>query len=301
MREEAKLLELMTGLDSYSAKRVPALLEFADENGLELNYPSWSLSTKEGLELLAQTMARVPVARILIGPGAALAPNLDFCVALGDDSQFRASGFLVSEDVVVTAGHCFDANMTKKIYVGDQIGSGKEVLVKGTPERPNDYAGAPYFENDIGVLFLETKVEGVDIPRLASTNEFQATMEVREIGYGETDVKASGGYGVRRQTGLTPVGSCSQAQRLGSGVLCHSETDFIINAPVGKADACNGDSGGPLLSETAGKDVVVVGVISRHSGRTTTACGGGSVGVRVDKFLTWLDAVIAARKGSPRK
>jgi secreted trypsin-like serine protease len=58
------------------------------------------------------------------------------------------------------------------------------------------------------------------------------------------------------------------------------------------ADACFGDSGGPVYVDTEdGHGHALMGIVSRGLAIPAAPCGGGGVYVRVDKVINWIQSV----------
>ncbi len=68
------------------------------------------------------------------------------------------------------------------------------------------------------------------------------------------------------------------------------EESFIITDGAGVSGACNGDSGGPLLTRDASGELQLAGVLSGGS----ASCTGVDEYVRADAIADWATARIEA-------
>ncbi len=185
---------------------------------------------------------------------------------LGTDGELFCTGTLVGERVVLTAAHCIDGEEpeTLEVHFGPTADEGARVGVLASVIHP-DYQPRPVYQNDLGLLLLA----GVVPRELASPVPLAACLagpldgaELRIIGFGQLDADDEGS--ARKRTGW---GSVSVAE----------PTTFTTRSTP--AQPCNGDSGGPALIRSGGREYLA-GIVSHGDG----ACERYASYTRVDAF-----------------
>jgi V8-like Glu-specific endopeptidase len=188
------------------------------------------------------------------------------------------SGVIVSPHVVLTAGHCSDANATFSIFLGSDY---NDTTAKAQPDNyvavtehhphpkynPNDNL------HDIGVL-----VTAAPIPRQAAAlnrDPMQPSdrgAPIRIVGFGQTapDDKTIG----RRHEATTTL----------------ADFDATGLEMTGTPSFCLFDSGGPTFMTRGGTEVVT-GI---HSIVESTSCDQAAWDVRVDVHTDFVDGFIAS-------
>jgi uncharacterized protein (TIGR03382 family) len=224
------------------------------------------------------------IASPVIGGTAAPAGKWPDAVAvLGQGS---CTGTLIAPDVVLTAGHCADANMTQVIanttnYNGQ---GGVTATIKSVTAYPNWETSY-----DVAVIVLNAPIQGVTPRKVGTACTFQegfaASTMVHLVGFGSTDIQGEGANTLLNEV-MAPVtdpdcsgsGGCVPSIRPGG--------EFIAGG--GNRDSCFGDSGGPVYLDTP-RGTVVVGAVSRGLDNSATPCGGGGIYVRTDKIVQWIE------------
>jgi secreted trypsin-like serine protease len=205
------------------------------------------------------------------------------CVAVGSATAWCCTGTLVAPNVVITAGHCGAGQCANRVFVGEDVASlqaGTVINVKDALTHPNYQPPNP--THDLTVLILSN--DAAVPPRPIVTNGVLDTAStVRLVGYGNTDVFSSGGYG-RRRTVDVPLASADP--RFGADPA----TEFVAGAPFLDRDSCNGDSGGPAYVQLRQK-WYLAGATSRATTSTVRPCGDGGIYTRVGEFETWVKSV----------
>lgn len=209
------------------------------------------------------------------------------CVAVGDGDRWCCSGTLVAPNLVVTAGHCDDAGCSSRVLFGDDTdseGSGRVVRVDEAhvhPEYVQDGA------SDLTALVLSESIDDVPPRGIAPREALDGAEVVRLVGFGNVDVFASHGYGVKR---VVDVPLASSDPRFGAD----PELEFVAGAPFLDRDSCTGDSGGPAYVAADG-DWLLAGATSRATSSSVRPCGDGGIYERMHAFASWLQSIPGAQ------
>lgn len=227
--------------------------------------------------------------RVIGGARVPLGEFLD-CVAVGNDNQWGCTGTLIAPKVVLTAGHC--ADFATRIFIGSDVTQpGKIVRVKRRVRHPQYHQGK---HNDLMVLLLEQKVEGVAPRKFARKARIDAATDGRVMGFGNTDATGTFGYGQKRFVDV-PVASpdCrghvdDEDDNVTYG--CDIGLELVAGRPLLARDSCTGDSGGPFYVQ-AGDQWLLAAATSRATDSSMSNCGDGGVYVRADRYRSWIDAI----------
>jgi hypothetical protein len=199
------------------------------------------------------------------------------------------TGILIRPDVVLTAAHCVVDSAAYKVVgvdrkfraraVGVVAGLVHPTFVQGTT--PRTQPGV-----DLALLNLQQPLgpafRPVDLARVSriGTGEY-----VTLAGFGVTGERAKRTARVLRETQLVALGPV----RVRNQVFVVADPDRL--AESAGAGACRGDSGGPLLVQTA-SGPQLVGIVSWSSGamvsRQQTACGGLTAITPVRDHMDWI-------------
>ncbi len=186
------------------------------------------------------------------------------------------TGTVVSQRVVLTAGHCFASNPNPEdisVKIGDHILAPLVSLgVTAWGRHPDFCAECEEDIHDFGYLILQESVgfeEGF-APPLATAEAFEQYMtigqEVWLVGYGEDE-----------------EGERGQKRKVGASIRKFSGPGGEFLAGGSGKDSCFGDSGGPALLMLPEGKLGLAGVLSRGY-----ACGeGGFYGIPYP-VLCWL-------------
>lgn len=199
--------------------------------------------------------------------------------ALVTQGMFFCSGTLVTPTVVVTAAHCLDpmfigASVPGFTFVADANSVSPADVHPGREALPHpdfdlfDPAGAVH---DIGLLFLEEPVEGVEPVPLATPDDVAALAP--------GDMLDLVGYGLTR-----PDGFEAGVKHHGRAALTAIDTFMYGIGTPGEVQNCNGDSGGPAFYEIAPGEHRVIGVVTGGP----EPCTMGGFDIRVDAHHDWL-------------
>ena len=189
--------------------------------------------------------------------------RLSFCTAT-----------LVGPAVVSTAAHCIktEPNATHSFLVDGQ--TYQAAAVQQHPHFDRDSPIWPNLVNDIGLIFLVAAPPD-SVPRIPlAVSEPVIGQAVTIIGFGMSGEQVND-VGVKR-TGNTVIADVRP-------------TYFELPPSATDGNLCDGDSGGPTLSNFGGFEAQV-GV---NSGKISN-CGDGGIETRVDAYRDWIESTARA-------
>jgi len=217
--------------------------------------------------------------RVIGGTATSAFPD---CVAVGSKTGWCCTGTLVAPNVVVSAGHC-RGGCSSRVYIGTDVSAAGEIIdVRSAVKHPK--YKPPSENHDLMVLILKQDATATPRP-LATDKMLQAAKSVRVVGFGNTDVQSTQGYG---QCRMVDVPLASNDPKYGSD----PSTEFVAGAPFLDRDSCNGDSGGPAYVQSSRK-WYLAGATSRATAVASPVrpCGDGGIYTRVSSFADWVRSV----------
>jgi hypothetical protein len=260
------------------------------------------------LVLIAALALVVPAAAITNGqPDGTDHPYVGLIVfdVLNSDGvqvpSHRCSASLLTDTVVLTAGHCTDGTVAARIWFDEDVQSNTEYPFSGTtsydgvPHTNPDFCigcgnGLPGFAlRDVGIVVLTEPVpnsvvsEYAQLPDAGVVDDLRNKAELDNVGYGVQEQIHGGGPPL--WAGLR-VRLYAPSQMI-SGNFTHSD-EFMrisLNHSQGKGGTCFGDSGGPNL--LGGTNTV----LAVNSYVTNSNCSGTGYSSRVDipEVLDWIN------------
>ena len=219
------------------------------------------------------------------------------------------SGSLISATVVLTAGHCvYDQtspfNSTRppvpmnKIFVLVGASSSGEISrsqMHGVVRAENAGFGLNLkypLDNDLGLLFLDTPVQGVPFATLASVAPVPSCEPITSVGFGAHTVLPS-------EIAFNDGHLREIQSQVHTYATCVAEADLIVkdmqfcHGGNSVETTCNGDSGGPVM-DAAG---VQIGITSFGASRF---CGGSpNFATSVARYVPWITAKMAGIPADP--
>ncbi len=222
------------------------------------------------------------------------------------------TGFLVSPTVMVTAGHSlvstaavsvsFDQGPISYTIENNQIiYQGTQAIYDGTPVQYPGYiptleGNKEYSTSDIGLIILDQPVTEVSefavLPAAGLTETLAARTTLTVVGYGlQTQIQPRN-QGPENSWIGTVSRNSAQVELLSSNF--HGSDLYLkltTNSAQGKGGIAYGDSGGPVIYNDNGVDVVV----GLNAFVSSANCNGVSYHTKLDtsQVLTWIGSYLA--------
>ncbi len=194
--------------------------------------------------------------------------------------QGLCTGTVVSDRIVMTAGHCLaglDFGQEVWVFWGPELSQNRRVQAVRWGVHPDFCADCKEDIHDYGFVEIEAAFTGIEFMRpIATQSEWDATMragaEVILVGYGEDPDNGSvdKGLGIKRQVATT------------ISKFSADELEFFAGGK--DRDSCQGDSGGPAFVRLPDGTLRLAGITSRGS----DPCGDGGYYGTPYPALCWL-------------
>lgn len=262
----------------------------ADDTGL-------SIEDDKGYQLKADVVTNQKVwggVRVTAGAFPAIVG-----ITRAGNKQIQCTGTLIEPDLVVTAAHCVCASVTGTVVFGEFERTPRTtVKVKAYTNALRACGGDLTDGADLGLLLLSSKS---DVPpvEIQSDDVVQAAASYQVVGFGGFGVDNSGQLiaGEKRETVVpSATNDCmgnlpKSARSYASAFGCASGNEIVAGKAGLGRDTCDGDSGGPLLTDSSGKGIAfgqsgsalkIAGVTSRATKSAKVPCGDGGVYVRLN-------------------
>ncbi|XP_061400223.1 chymotrypsinogen A [Musca vetustissima] len=243
----------------------------------------------------ANTLARVTPEGRLVGGTNAAANSAPYIVSIQKGGVHYCAGSILNQNWVVTAAHCLTSSsqvMSSTLVAGS-------IYVAGTGTTTQKRSIAYYVVNDlylggttpydIGLVYTKTPfqwsiaVAAVSLPVSGTVPTGNALL----FGWGSTSTTNTAAYPSILQTATVPIISLDSCEKaLGSKGADVHNTNLCTGPLTGGIGICTSDSGGPLVQQVNGKNVLI-GIVSWGK----LPCGqpnSPSVFVQVSSFNTWI-------------
>jgi MYXO-CTERM domain-containing protein len=227
---------------------------------------------------------------------------------VGDGTTVElCTGSLVAPNVVLTARHCVSVQTSTTIscdqngnslngsnFGADQPVASIHVLTGATPNLAGPAvanakavfhsSGDVLCNGDVALVVLDQPITTIAPLRVRLAAPVKADESVRSVGYGQNDQGLPIGTRFRRDgVSVLAVGSTVSSSQTALG-----SNEFEVGESI-----CEGDSGGPALSEQTG---AVIGVVSRGGACTDTY---GHVYESLSGFASLFQQAFAVAGGAP--
>ncbi|XP_031639186.1 serine protease persephone-like, partial [Contarinia nasturtii] len=205
---------------------------------------------------------------------------------------YDCGGTIISAYFVLTAGHCATPNRSPilvklgKIDLTDDIDTTNYEIQKIV--RHPDYSR---LKNDIALIRVKNSISFTTEIRPVCLHMPEYDINFEEDltlpGWGKTESNKKSNYLLKTKLKMMPLSECNETIKLywREGI---NERHYCAYDPLGKNDACEGDSGGPLQYFNSDSNITtVVGIVSSGNG-----CGGLGIYTRVAYYLGWIESIV---------
>lgn len=205
------------------------------------------------------------------------------------------TGIVLAQDLVLTAAHCIDPQLTYKLYELDaeRKPTFREIAkIVVHPQFSKQTFAANRATADVALLKLVEPLPPKYSPVTLATPR-------PRVALGESFIVA--GYGVTVRGDNNTAGVLRHATLAATGVPGNIQLRLFDPATKGETPglgACTGDSGGPVYENRGGK-FVVYGVVSWSTApKAEDGCGGLTGVTPLELYLGWISET-ARKLGSP--
>ena len=200
--------------------------------------------------------------------------------------EVGCTGTLIAPDLVLTAGHCISGVqgvVLDTTDVGD--GSGEWIRARRKVAYPRWRSTF-----DVGLIQLD-RPSSVAPRAIALDCMLDAHMvdgaEIAAVGYGAINPAGTRYIDQLQETRLEVTDHDCSTMRDDCMTAVQPDGEFIARGEDG-TDTCFGDSGGPAYLLTDDGDYLI-GVVSRGTRDSGWGCGAGTIYVRADAVVPWIE------------
>lgn len=268
------------------------------------------MTTTEEFQLNVVELPTAPSSSRIIGGTPTSIQNFPYTVQVLYNMQLICGGSLLTTRHVLSAAHCFvdDRNVVARpslfaIRAGTTNLNAGGTVYYVTSIRVHERYNQPVRDNDVAVVTLSSSVtlsnnvQTAKIPVAGAVLPDNTTVVV--VGWGRTNPNIPSASSVLNEVSVRTVNNQVCAQRYQWLESLSNDTfpvtDSMLCAgllDIGGADACSGDSGGPLNYGD-----VVVGITSWGFSCAQPLFPG--VYARVSSYTTWINQTVSSLNGAP--
>lgn len=194
------------------------------------------------------------------------------------------TGVLIAPTVVLTAAHCLGGVTQVYLSTWDMTKPpGEAVDVVEEIAYPSSWS-----TYDAGLLILgsPSTVPPRKIAHGCAEDWIQDGAGATVVGWGATDAQGTIGTTDLMEADLSLVDADCSDPSTGCNPAVSPGGELVAGG--GGVDSCFGDSGGPLYLHAPGQ-ALLVGIVSRAVGDSTVPCGDGTIYVRPDAIISWIE------------
>jgi len=261
-----------------------------DQEPVRERYPGY----KKGTKSFAGDCGMPGPSERIVGGEEATPHQYPWMAALFIDDKWFCGGTLISDEWVLTAGHCADGASSVNVMLGahnvrETVEDGRLEIASNEIFTHENYNGLT-IRNDVGLVHLPEPVQFTDWIRpicLPSYSEWNSTwyhLDMQISGWGKPTDQSDSISPVLRDATVDTITNLACALEFPLNI---NKNNICISGRNG-ISTCNGDSGGPLEYLYEDGKYRQIGITSFGSG-LGCEIGMHAAFTRVESFLQWIE------------